>query len=158
MSNLSVREEQRLRRRSYRGKVFLPGNPRESSSPGESPPDQCVRFLFGGLVVSHTMLRHRHFVDVLQKRPSTPTMKFYAIEYLRHGTYSFQYSESVLARLDTQDIKILGGNEALTNLLDALSARRGREDIHLHAVGSFRQRTACRLSGQIFDIMRGRKT
>lgn len=129
MSNLSVREEQRLRRRSYRGKVLLPGNPRDSSSPGESHPDQCVRFLFGGLVVSHTMLRHRHFVDVLQKRPSTPTMKFYAIEHLRHGTYSFQYSESVLARLDTRirkDIKILGGNEALTNLLDALSARRGR--------------------------------
>jgi len=65
--------------------------------------------------------------NVLQKRPSTPTIKSHAIDHLRYRTRSFEYSESILDRFETrirQEIQALGGNEELTILLDILCVKK----------------------------------
>jgi len=62
--------------------------------------------------------------SVLRRRPTTPTLKMYAINYLRDKTMSFHYSRSVLSALEEQmrkEISRLGGNEALVRIIDRLS-------------------------------------
>ena len=62
-------------------------------------------------------------IDVLQKRPSTPTLKHYTIAYLRDKTKSFEYTRSVLTSLETQineNIARLGGNSGLEQIMDRL--------------------------------------
>jgi negative regulator of sigma E activity len=61
--------------------------------------------------------------DVLQKRPTTPTTKRYAISYMRDNTESFKYTRAVLKSLDKQvraEVQRLGGNRKLEALLDQL--------------------------------------
>jgi geranylgeranyl diphosphate synthase type 3 len=60
---------------------------------------------------------------VLQKRPTTPTLKNHAINYLRNHTQSFAYTLSVLANLEAKtrmEIARLGGNEGLEAIMDLL--------------------------------------
>jgi len=67
--------------------------------------------------------------NVLQHRPSTPTMKVHAIDHLRFRTGSFEYSELVLDTLETrmeQEIKALSGNNALLGILGVLSVKKGQ--------------------------------
>ncbi|KAI3604185.1 geranylgeranyl pyrophosphate synthetase [Moniliophthora roreri] len=45
---------------------------------------------------------NRQILNVLQKRPSSPTMKFHGINYLKNRTQSFQYTLGVPASLETQ--------------------------------------------------------
>lgn len=62
-------------------------------------------------------------MNVLQKRPKTPTLKHHAIEYLRNTTKSFDYTVAVLKKLDQQarkELERLGGNLILSVLLDKL--------------------------------------
>ncbi|KAG2101021.1 isoprenoid synthase domain-containing protein [Suillus discolor] len=62
-------------------------------------------------------------IDVLQKRPETPTLKHRAIEYLRDTTKSFDYTLAVLHKLEQQargEVERLGGNPILSALLDKL--------------------------------------
>lgn len=72
----------------------------------------------------NTLRAHSNFVlDVLQKRPSTPTLKRHTIAYLRDRTKSFEYTLSVLASLEKQvydEIARLGGNEGLEEIMKAL--------------------------------------
>ncbi|KDR74415.1 hypothetical protein GALMADRAFT_123871 [Galerina marginata CBS 339.88] len=66
--------------------------------------------------------------NVLQKRPSTPTMKVYAINHLRSQTRSFEYSEHVLNELETRIkavIEVLGGNQGLLKIVGLLSVKKG---------------------------------
>jgi len=61
--------------------------------------------------------------DVLQKRPTTPTLKNHTINYLRNHTKSFAYTLSVLENLEKQtrrEIARLGGNKGLEALMDVL--------------------------------------
>jgi geranylgeranyl diphosphate synthase, type III len=61
--------------------------------------------------------------DVLQKRPTTPTLKKYTIAYLRDQTKSFEYTLSIMSILETQiyaEISRLGGNTGLERLMAAL--------------------------------------
>jgi geranylgeranyl diphosphate synthase type 3 len=61
--------------------------------------------------------------DVLQKRPTTPTLKRHAISYMSTHTKSFTYTRSVLVTLDKQardEIRRLGGNAKLEGILDYL--------------------------------------
>ena len=61
--------------------------------------------------------------DVLQKRPSTPTLKRYTISYLRDQTKSFEYTLSVMTSLKKQilaEIARLGGNSGLERIMKAL--------------------------------------
>jgi len=61
--------------------------------------------------------------DVLQKRPTTPTLKNHTINYLRNHTKSFEYTLSVLENLEEQtrrEIARLGGNKGLEALMDVL--------------------------------------
>ncbi|KAK1236301.1 hypothetical protein PQX77_000462 [Marasmius sp. AFHP31] len=64
---------------------------------------------------------NRQVLNILQKRPSTPTLKHYAIDYMKR-TNSFQYTLNVLGKLESQtrgEIQRLGGNEKLERLMDA---------------------------------------
>ncbi|KAG8838218.1 geranylgeranyl pyrophosphate synthetase [Serendipita sp. 411] len=66
---------------------------------------------------------NRQIINVLQKRPSTPTTKRYAVDYMQNVTDSFSYTRSVLAILDKQvreEVQRLGGNPKLEALLDLL--------------------------------------
>lgn len=61
--------------------------------------------------------------DVLQKRPTTPTLKIHTINYLKNATKSFDYTLSVLANLEKQtraEIARLGGNKGLEGIMDLL--------------------------------------
>ena len=64
------------------------------------------------------------FLDVLQKRPSTPTTKQYVVDYMRDRTKSFQYTWKVIDTLERQareEIRRLGGNPKLEALMDMLA-------------------------------------
>ena len=73
-------------------------------------------------------LIHTHLLnaDVLQKRPSTPTLKHHAINYLATRTGSFEYTLGVLNSLEGQlrdEIARLSGNEGLERIIDTLSVK-----------------------------------
>ncbi|KAK2465616.1 hypothetical protein APHAL10511_002508 [Amanita phalloides] len=64
----------------------------------------------------HADTSNRQVLNVLQKRPSTPTLKLHTIEYLRKHTRSFEYTLSVLATMERhvrEEIAKLGGNTGL---------------------------------------------
>ncbi|EPQ55358.1 terpenoid synthase [Gloeophyllum trabeum ATCC 11539] len=66
---------------------------------------------------------NRQILNVLQKRPTTPTLKTHTISYLRHHTKSFEYTLGVLGTLEKQayeEIRRLGGNAKLEAILGAL--------------------------------------
>ncbi|GJE94640.1 terpenoid synthase [Phanerochaete sordida] len=66
---------------------------------------------------------NRQILNVLQKRPSTPTLKRYTIAYLRDQTHSFAYTLSVMATLEAQitaEIARLGGNAGLERIMKML--------------------------------------
>ena len=66
-------------------------------------------------------------LDVLQKRPTTPTLKNFAINYLETHTKSFDYTLSVLENLEGQireEIARLGSNDKLEKIIDGLSVRK----------------------------------
>jgi geranylgeranyl diphosphate synthase type 3 len=61
--------------------------------------------------------------DVLQKRPSTPTLKIHTISYLKDRTRSFEYTLDVMRTLEIQtkaEIARLGGNAGLKVIMDLL--------------------------------------
>ncbi|KAJ3565322.1 hypothetical protein NP233_g7698 [Leucocoprinus birnbaumii] len=71
----------------------------------------------------HADTSNRQILNVLQKRPTTPTLKVHTINYLRDSTKSFEYTMSVLDKLELQtrqEIARLGGNKQLDKLMDLL--------------------------------------
>ncbi|KAL1698621.1 isoprenoid synthase domain-containing protein [Schizophyllum commune] len=61
--------------------------------------------------------------DILKQRPTTPTLKVKAIDYLTDVTKSYDYTVEVMQKLEDQtraEIKRLGGNEILETLVDYL--------------------------------------
>ncbi|PPR01423.1 hypothetical protein CVT24_001897 [Panaeolus cyanescens] len=72
---------------------------------------------------SNRQILSRLSVDVLQKRPETPTLKIHAVNYLKEHTKSFQYTLAVLSTMETKirmEITRLGGNDKLERLIDRL--------------------------------------
>ncbi|KAI0343485.1 terpenoid synthase [Trametopsis cervina] len=66
---------------------------------------------------------NRQILNVLQKRPSTPTLKKHTINYLRDQTKSFEYTRSVMATLEQQvydEVKRLGGNQGFEQIMRTL--------------------------------------
>jgi geranylgeranyl diphosphate synthase type 3 len=66
---------------------------------------------------------NRIVMNVLQKRPSTPTLKVKTISYLKDDTKSFDYTLSILRNLEKQtrdEIHRFGGNPGLEAIMDAL--------------------------------------
>ncbi|KAJ7201877.1 isoprenoid synthase domain-containing protein, partial [Mycena pura] len=62
-------------------------------------------------------------LDILKQRPTTPTLKFPVVEYLKTKTRSFEYTLGVLEKLENQaraEIARLGGNVGLERIIDAL--------------------------------------
>ncbi|KAF8991465.1 isoprenoid synthase domain-containing protein [Cyathus striatus] len=71
----------------------------------------------------HADSSNRQIINVLQKRPRTPTLKVHTISYLKNHTKSFDYTFEVLANLEAQtrnEIARLGGNEGLEKIMDLL--------------------------------------
>ncbi|EAU91842.1 farnesyltranstransferase [Coprinopsis cinerea okayama7 len=71
----------------------------------------------------HADRSNRQVLNVLQKRPPTPTLKIHTINYLRDRTKSFDYTLSVLKKLEAQlrqEIAKLGGNEKFERIIDLL--------------------------------------
>lgn len=72
--------------------------------------------------LTHSLVKKKKS-DVLQKRPTTPTLKIHTINYLKTVTKSFEYTLSVLANLEAQtraEIARLGGNQGLEAIMDLL--------------------------------------
>ncbi|KAI0764359.1 terpenoid synthase [Trametes elegans] len=70
---------------------------------------------------------NRQILNVLQKRPTTPTLKKHAIAYLRDHTKSFEYTIGVMDELESQiraEIVRLGGNSRLEKIMDTLHVDR----------------------------------
>jgi len=66
---------------------------------------------------------NRQVLNVLQKRPATPTLKVHTIKYLRDHTKSFGYTLEVLRNLEGQlrgEIARLGGNPMFERIVDLL--------------------------------------
>ncbi|KAF9265923.1 farnesyltranstransferase [Marasmius fiardii PR-910] len=66
---------------------------------------------------------NRQILNVLQKRPTTPTLKLHTVNYLKEHTKSFQYTLAVLTTMETKirfEITRLGGNAGLEKLMDRL--------------------------------------
>ncbi|KAF9222343.1 terpenoid synthase [Gyrodon lividus] len=66
---------------------------------------------------------NRVIMNVLQKRPTTPTLKHHTISHLRDKTHSFDYTLKVMKALEQevrQEIARLGGNSQLDAILTAL--------------------------------------
>jgi len=81
------------------------------------------KFSFPVIHAIHADTSNREVLNVLQQRPSTPTLKIYTIDYLKNHTKSFDYTLSVLDSLETQmrwEIRRLGGNQGLEQLMDML--------------------------------------
>ncbi|PPQ88273.1 hypothetical protein CVT25_005436 [Psilocybe cyanescens] len=71
----------------------------------------------------HADKSNRQVLNVLQKRPTTPTLKIHTINYLKNVTKSFDYTLSVMANLEAQtraEISRLGGNKGLEAIMDLL--------------------------------------
>ncbi|RDX47551.1 terpenoid synthase [Lentinus brumalis] len=70
---------------------------------------------------------NRQILNVLQKRPTTPTLKKHTINYLRDHTKSFDYTLGVMDDLEAQvraEIARLGGNPKLEKIMEALHVER----------------------------------
>ncbi|KAI0366694.1 terpenoid synthase [Pilatotrama ljubarskyi] len=70
---------------------------------------------------------NRQILNVLQKRPTTPTLKTHIISYMRDHTKSFDYTIDVMDDLEVQirgEIARLGGNPRLEKIMDALHVER----------------------------------
>ncbi|KAF8058582.1 isoprenoid synthase domain-containing protein [Lyophyllum atratum] len=90
------------------------------------------KFSFPIVHAIHADTTNRQVLNVLQKRPSSPTLKIHTINYLAHHTRSFAYTHSVLASLEAQiraEIGRLGGNEGLEGIMERLSVRGSRRGI-----------------------------
>ena len=62
--------------------------------------------------------------DVLQKRPTTPTLKKHVINYLANSTQSFVYTLSVMETFRSKvihEIERLGGNPRMDAIVELLS-------------------------------------
>ncbi|KAH7870056.1 isoprenoid synthase domain-containing protein [Lentinula edodes] len=87
------------------------------------------KFSFPVVHSIHADTSNRQILNVLQKRPTTPTLKTYAISYLKYKTKSFDYTLGVLEKLHKQalaEISRLGGNKALVTLMESFVVDRAR--------------------------------
>ncbi|KAJ7588050.1 isoprenoid synthase domain-containing protein [Mycena floridula] len=68
-------------------------------------------------------LGNRVVINILQKRPTTPTLKIHAISHMETVTKSFEYTMEVLSILEGEvrkEIARLGGNALLEGVIDIL--------------------------------------
>ncbi|KAF5379592.1 hypothetical protein D9757_009285 [Collybiopsis confluens] len=85
------------------------------------------KFSFPVVHSIHADKSNRQVLNVLQKRPATPTLKTFTIEYMKNRTKSFEYTVGVLDKLHVQavgEIEKLGGNEVLGRLLESFRVDR----------------------------------
>ncbi|CCM06424.1 uncharacterized protein FIBRA_08685 [Fibroporia radiculosa] len=76
--------------------------------------------------------KNHSLLNILQKRPSTPTLKNYAISYLENRTRSLEYTRNVLYKIEKQvrhELARLGGNKSLEAIVDLLTKADGAPDL-----------------------------
>ncbi|KAG1716218.1 hypothetical protein ID866_958 [Astraeus odoratus] len=69
-------------------------------------------------------------MNVLHRRPKTPTLKHHIVSYLKDSTHSFDYTFDVMRSLERQaraEVARLGGNVVLEAILDNLKVDDPRE-------------------------------
>ncbi|SCV68594.1 BQ2448_715 [Microbotryum intermedium] len=69
---------------------------------------------------------NRQLLNILRERPSSPSPKAYAVQYMTDRTNSFAYTRKVLATLMKQardEVQRLGGNKFVDAILDQLVVR-----------------------------------
>ncbi|KAL7010031.1 hypothetical protein EMMF5_000050 [Cystobasidiomycetes sp. EMM_F5] len=69
---------------------------------------------------------NQRILNVLRQKPTDATMKAFAVNYMESNTRSFEYTRSVLTRLDAQacaEIDRLGGNPGLTKFLNKMQVQ-----------------------------------
>ncbi|EIM80708.1 terpenoid synthase [Stereum hirsutum FP-91666 SS1] len=79
----------------------------------------------------HADMSNRQVLNVLQKRPTTPTLKTHIISYLRKATKSFDYTLEKLQTLEAEireEIQRLGGNPRLQALLDLIRVSSSKSE------------------------------
>ncbi|KAG6887578.1 hypothetical protein C0995_014276 [Termitomyces sp. Mi166 len=84
------------------------------------------KFSFPVVHSIHADKTNRQVLNVLQKRPTSPTLKNHTIEYMRTHTKSFEYTLAVLETLEAQtreEIRRLGGNAKLEGIMDFLGVQ-----------------------------------
>ncbi|KAL0955555.1 hypothetical protein HGRIS_001794 [Hohenbuehelia grisea] len=81
------------------------------------------KFSFPVVHSIHADQTNRQVLNVLQKRPATPTLKRHTVAYMRDHTKSFEYTLAVIHNIEQQtraEIARLGGNVGLDKIMDAL--------------------------------------
>ena len=112
-----VRIEQRVCWRFNGGKIFLPCCARHPSGYIQSQSTQWAWRLPQPRSLSHIEK------DVLQKRPTTPTLKTFTVSYLKDHSKSFEYTLKVLESVEGQivdEVSKLGENPKLLLIMKAL--------------------------------------
>lgn len=85
------------------------------------------KFSFPVVHSIHADTSNRQVLNVLQKRPTTPTLKTYTIWYMKNRTKSLEYTCDVLDKLHEQalgEIRRLGGNKDLERLMESFVVDR----------------------------------
>ncbi|KAF7342546.1 Terpenoid synthase [Mycena sanguinolenta] len=103
-----------------------------SASKGFAEDMEEGKFSFPIIHAIHVDGPSRQMINVLQQRPTTPTLKTYAINHMEQKTDSFEYTLSILEGLECEirkQIFQLGGNAALTKIIDALHIGRENQDL-----------------------------
>ncbi|KAF9260428.1 terpenoid synthase [Marasmius fiardii PR-910] len=87
------------------------------------------KFSFPVVHSIHTNTSNRQVLNILQKRPTTPTLKHYAIDYMENTTKSFEYTFGVLEVLEgkvKKEIERLGGNPGLEAFVESFRVDKGK--------------------------------
>ncbi|KAG6860770.1 hypothetical protein C0995_007802 [Termitomyces sp. Mi166 len=95
------------------------------------------KFSFPVVHSIHADKTNHQVLNILQKRPTTPTLKIHTIDYMRTRTKSFEYTLMVLERLEDQtrkEIRRLGGNAKLEGIIDFLSVQPIRDGAYTESL------------------------
>jgi len=111
---------ERFRWRPLWGEIFLPDHPWRTRWYVRQKSPRYFQHCNHALSVSY------RYIDVLQKRPTTPTLKINTIAYLKNKTGSLAYTLGVLRTLEKQigdEIQRLGGNPGLEEIIATLQIK-----------------------------------
>ena len=70
--------------------------------------------------------------DILRERPTSSSLKTYAVAYMATKTKSFEYTRNVLTKLNKQardEVARLGGNPGVEKILDMLVVKEDGTDV-----------------------------
>ncbi|KAK4706131.1 geranylgeranyl diphosphate synthase, type III, partial [Phenoliferia sp. Uapishka_3] len=75
---------------------------------------------------------NRQILNILRERPTSASLKTYAVAYMSTKTNSFEYTRNVLTKLNQQareEVAKMGGNPAVEKILEMLVVKEDVEDV-----------------------------